>query len=98
MKRKKNHMNPKIPIEKRYTYHSTMYEDLIDEVIEYLGEMEHQTGGAQMGELSQDTVVDLKAWVESRKIMLAIDFAYYLLAVYENEAKELPLCSTPLTL
>ena len=61
-----------------YVYQKQVYQDLIEVVLEYLGECEHLGDVAMMKELSRDTVDDVEAWREKRKELLLRDFVAYI--------------------
>ena len=60
-----------------YVYWSNMYDDLMDMVTEFLGECEHSGEEPRAGEISKDTVDDMKAWNEKRKRLLVETFIAY---------------------
>lgn len=68
---------------KMYVYQTNVWSDLCEMMIAYLGECEHASEIAECPEISSDTVDDVKAWKEKRKVLLLTDFAEYLTAQVE---------------
>jgi len=60
-----------------YVYWSSMYEDLLEMVVEYLGEVEHAGIKPSAGEVSSSVVEDVGEFVDTRKRMLRKDFLEY---------------------
>lgn len=60
-----------------YVYQADVYQDLMDMVIEFLGECEHHGKVASCDEVSADTIEDLDTWVKKRKELLIRDFYVY---------------------
>ena len=60
-----------------YVYMADVMEDLMELVFEYIGEAEHQGSDVNYGEVSKDTVGDMKAFCEMRKEKLQKDFIAY---------------------
>jgi len=60
-----------------YVYQSDATQDLMDVVLEYIGECEHDGEVANSGELSSDTVEDMALWNTTRRNLLLEDFCLY---------------------
>jgi len=76
-----------------YVYNTTMYEDLIDMVMEYMGESEHQGFVASAGEVSKDTIPEgmtMEEFTNKRKELLRKDFVTY----WDSELNVLPKLGT----
>ncbi len=63
-----------------YVYQMDTYLDLLDMMLEYLGECEHAGEIAECKEISLDTVDNIGTWKKRRKALLIMDFAEYLTA------------------
>lgn len=60
-----------------YVYQTSVLEDLLSYVTEFLGECEHMSEVANCKEISTDTVTDMEAFREKRKELLLKDFFTY---------------------
>lgn len=65
---------------KMYVYQTAVHLDLLDMMLAYLEECEHQGEIANCKEISLATVDDMKAWKKRRKALLLADFAEYITA------------------
>ncbi len=64
-----------------YMYHSNIVTELHNAVTSFLAEYEHTDELAALcTEVSSNTVDDVEAWKEKRKVLLLVDFTEYLIA------------------
>ncbi len=62
-----------------YAYQTDAVKELLDVVVEYIGECEHQGDLMELcTEVSSDTVDDVEAWKKKRRKLLLMDLGAYL--------------------